>query len=65
MGWLKNKALNWASGVHKREIDDFIRRLAAMDSEELGLPVAIATTIRHDFIKTIGRDLTVKVPIFR
>lgn len=57
MGWLKNKFLGWTIDVKKREIDDFISRLRAMDGSEIGFVVAMATHVRHELEAGSGWDL--------
>lgn len=37
-------------------MEDFVRKFEAVDSEEIGLPVAIATSLRHHFHDRAGVD---------
>lgn len=57
MGWFSNKIGNWAVKTQAKELDQFIARLSAMDSEELGLVVAISTDRRHKLYELFGWDL--------
>ncbi|EBX2183591.1 hypothetical protein E1A40_08750 [Salmonella enterica subsp. enterica serovar Aba] len=56
MGWLASRFDKWAGKKQAQEICDFISRLKAMDSEEIGLVVATATNARH-VLEQEGHDL--------
>lgn len=47
VGWFARKFDKWASGKQASEFIEFLKRLRAMDGEELGLVVALATDRRH------------------
>jgi hypothetical protein len=40
MGWLGNKVLGWSTNVQKRELEEFVGRLRALDGSEVGMFVA-------------------------
>ncbi|OWK22207.1 hypothetical protein AJ88_15885 [Mesorhizobium amorphae CCBAU 01583] len=47
MGWLGNKVLGWSTNVQKRELEEFVGWLRALDGSEVGMIVACATNHRH------------------
>lgn len=57
MGWLQNKIGAWATNTQKRELEEFVSRLRAMDSSEIGMIVACATHHRHFLAETRNWDL--------
>jgi hypothetical protein len=57
MGWFASKVMNWATAQQEKEILDFVQRVSAADSSELGLTVAMATTYRHIVRRGSGIDL--------
>lgn len=48
-GWLTDKMHGRALSVGAREVDRFVRGLRAMDAQDMGAMVAIATAIRVNF----------------
>ena len=56
MGWLLNKANQWATRTQLAELDAFVGMLRSMDSAELGHVVAIATHWRHG-LEDMGHNL--------
>ncbi|MGO6968220.1 hypothetical protein [Rhizobium leguminosarum] len=57
MGWLSQKVGNWATKVQRVELEQFVARLKAMDSSEIGFLLAVATDRRHALNKMYGWDL--------
>ncbi|MER9875313.1 hypothetical protein [Mesorhizobium sp. M0195] len=57
MGWLGNKVLGWSTNVQKRELEEFVGRLRAMDGSEVGMIVACATNHRNLVAQTRGWNL--------
>ena len=47
MSWIRNKLLGFSVGINRKELEAFISNISSMDSIELGLPVAVATDVRH------------------
>lgn len=47
---LRRLIQNWATSRRRKELDDFVLGLAGSDGSELGLLVAMATTIRNQFL---------------
>jgi hypothetical protein len=56
MGWLANKVLKWSFQQQEMQLRDFLDRVSAADSSELGLPVAMATVYRHIVKEQYGFD---------
>src|SRR5580704_13268314 len=57
MGWFASKVMNWATAQQEKEILDFVQRVSAADSSELGLTVAMAKTYRHIVRRGSGIDI--------
>jgi len=55
-GWFARKVNNWASKRQRKDLEDFLLRLRAMDGEEIGHLVAVATHVRHK-IEAKGHSL--------
>lgn len=47
MGWLSRVFDRWAGNKQAHEIDNFIKSLRAMDADEVGMVVALATDQRN------------------
>ncbi len=47
VGWLSGKIQNWSKRIIRREMDEFVGRLRALDASELGMIVACAADQRH------------------
>ncbi|MCZ6467818.1 MAG: hypothetical protein O6829_11160 [Alphaproteobacteria bacterium] len=47
--WLRDKMHGRALSAGAREVDTFVRGLRAMDAQDMGAMVAIATAIRVNF----------------
>ncbi|MBZ9859729.1 hypothetical protein [Mesorhizobium sp. CA12] len=57
MGWLSGKVQKWATNTQARELQEFVSRLRAIDSEELGMILATATHHRHHAAERFKWDL--------
>jgi len=55
MGWLGNKVLGWSTNVQKRELEEFVGRLRALDGSKVGMFVACATNHRNMVAHTVTR----------
>lgn len=56
-GWLSSKVGQWAVAAQRRELEEFVARLKALDGHELGLILAMATHQRHVFLSAKGWQL--------
>ena len=56
-GFLKKKILDKAVAIQVKEISDFNLNLSRMNSDEIGMGVAQATHIRHNFQERLGVNL--------
>jgi hypothetical protein len=54
MGWFTNKLMQWSTVGREREMTDFIRRMEAMDSDEVALPLVAATVFRNGVLPEIN-----------
>lgn len=50
--WLERKFFSWSVDKQKKELETWLGMLRAMNSDEIGAVVAIATHIRHGLEKT-------------
>jgi hypothetical protein len=57
MGWLAQKVMKWSIQKQENELKEFLQKVSAADSSELGLPVLMATVYRHIFRRQTGLDL--------
>lgn len=57
MGWLTGLITGWSERQQAKEMVDFIRRTAAADGEELGLPLAMALDLRNTIRRESNLDL--------
>ena len=57
MGWISRTVLGWATSAQEREIKDFVAKLSYMDSDEIGIMVAVAADFRNHFWATERQDL--------
>lgn len=57
MGWLARTIASWGGAAQKREIRDFVTKLAALDSDEVAMMVVAAAEWRNRIKDTEGIDL--------
>jgi hypothetical protein len=57
VGWLANKVLKWTVQKQGAELREFVQKVSAADSSELGLPMLMATVYRHIVRRQYGFDL--------
>ena len=57
MRWLENKIYKWSISKQQREFDHWHDMLQAMNAEEIGAVVAMATNTRHHLEEKFGISL--------
>jgi hypothetical protein len=56
MGWLANKVLKWSAQRQEAELREFLAKVSAADSSELGLTILLTTVCRHMIKRNNGLD---------
>lgn len=57
VGWISRKIGDWAVNTQRKELEQFVSNLRAIDGEEIGMVLAVATEKRHTLANLLGWNL--------